>query len=329
MKSKFNLALTAIACATMLAACGGGGDPTETNTPPAQDPSAPPIDTSLEQPQLTVPAPTYVNVNRVEAFNRLNSIRQQAGLGLVKQNANLDQASQSHADWQVFNNTMSHNEIYGTQGFTGTTSWNRISASGYSAAVAGEIIAYPRAIDSTEDAIDALSDGIYHRIVVLEPTFIDAGIGVNYDSEPRPVNIKLGVPFGTVGQGIPHNALAVVWPANGATQVNVSMGPENPNPIPEISEYAIGYPASIHCPRNKSLTVTSFSLKNANGTPVDAVLRHWTSDPNNVFQHMKCAAAIVPRDHLVRGTTYKAEFVGAIDGTPIQKIWEFTTASHN
>lgn len=325
MTFKHTLIATA---ALLLTACGGGGDAPQSDlNDPAPGDTSPQPTLTLETPQLVVAAPIYSNTARLDAFNMLNEIRTQAGLGLLAQNTMLDQASQAHADWQVANDTMSHYEVAGTPGFTGVTVGDRMRAAGYYASLGAEVIAYNLATDTGADAIVRLTDKIYHRIFVLEPTVKDMGIGVNMAGEPLPVNVKVATPSSSNGQGIPNGGDAVVWPKNGATGVKIAMGPESSNPIPDISEYAVGYPASIHCPTGKTLNVTSFTMHDSEGTSVDAALRHWTVDPNNIFQKMKCAAGLVPRAHLKRGSTYKISFVGNIDGTPVQKSWQFTTVN--
>ena len=69
--------------------------------------------------QLTVPTPVGYDADRLAAFNRLNEIRLSAGLGMVAQNAAMDQAAQAHAEWMIANDSFTHEESAGTPGFTG------------------------------------------------------------------------------------------------------------------------------------------------------------------------------------------------------------------
>jgi Cysteine-rich secretory protein family len=104
-----------------LVACGGGGD-----GGPGAPVVAPP--TSYVEPQAVtqVPAGAYSDVWRLSAFNRLNEVRAQAGIGLLRQNVSVDQAAQNHSSYQVNHGKLEHTESAGGADFTGDRTDSRI-----------------------------------------------------------------------------------------------------------------------------------------------------------------------------------------------------------
>ena len=95
--------------------------------------------------QLTVPTPVGYDADRLAAFNRLNEIRLSAGLGMLAQNTEMDQAAQAHAAWMVANDSFTHDEVAGTPGFTGANWASGIEAFGYVPVEGAEVMVRARA----------------------------------------------------------------------------------------------------------------------------------------------------------------------------------------
>jgi uncharacterized protein YkwD len=291
----------------------------------------------LLPPQTTVPNPTYGDPAKLAGFNRINELRALAGLGLLKQDALLDAAAQAHASWMVTNNVSSHFETAGTPGFTGVWPIDRFQAQGYAASWTGEDFDYNSRAGLNNDAsaeglatADGLIAVIYHRASLFQPAAVDMGAGNGDPAQATWVPLvfdlatKMSAPG---GQALPASTgAAAVWPVPNATGVKVSMGTENPNPIPSINSALLGYPASVHCHMTQTLTVSSFTMTNTStGAVVDAALIYQGNDPNNTIQ--PCAAGLVPKAFLAAGTTYQVSFSGTINGQPWSKTWSFTTGN--
>lgn len=132
---------TAVITLIALSACGGGSDSGTTKTPDpvaktcANGGSDYPTCTPPVTPgnlQLSVPAPTYgAGSIELQTFNEWNELRKKMGLGLVKQDADLDRAAQAHANYMTLNKVFQHEEDPSKPGFTGVTPKDRSLAAGY------------------------------------------------------------------------------------------------------------------------------------------------------------------------------------------------------
>src|SRR5206468_3631286 len=103
------LLISAIA-SLMLVACGGGGNTNTSNGVVSSSGSA----TGLTLPLGQEPnAPQATDNTATDGFNWFNYRRQQAGLATVTRTSLIDQAAQSHSDYEKANNTISHDETRG------------------------------------------------------------------------------------------------------------------------------------------------------------------------------------------------------------------------
>ena len=106
--------IAALGTAMALAACGGGGSDGATptsSTPPANNP--PPV--------AGTGAPTLTGNIAVDGRNWINYRRGQAGVPTLTENAQINVAALGHSEYQRVNNTMTHDQVAGRQGFTGVT----------------------------------------------------------------------------------------------------------------------------------------------------------------------------------------------------------------
>lgn len=314
--SLFARTRTAVVClliAGALSACGGGSGDTTSSTAPSVNA----LNLSLEPD-----APTAVGNTATDGFNWFNYRRQQIGLSPVGRNSLLDRAAQAHADYQQINNVISHEETPGAPGYTGAELGGRLASAGYDFTVPryayGEVIS-ATASRSGFSAAEDLITAIYHRFVIFEPSFSEAGSGVasvdngyTYFTTNFAAN-GLGAGLGTAG--------FVTYPR--ANQRNVAPGffsdREIPDPVPERNE--VGFPISLHADIASSIRVSSFSLRPRGGAPLAVRLLTSDTDPDTP----EAAAAIVPIDVLAGSTIYDVQFAGTVGGVAVTRNWSFTT----
>ncbi len=333
----FSLA-TASALAGALVACGGGGDAPAPAPPPAPTPAPAPAPnpTAPIAAQLTVPTPVGYDADRLAAFNRLNEIRLSAGLGMLAQNTAMDQAAQAHAEWMIANDSLTHDEVPGTQGFTGDNWPRRDEAFGYVPVEGGEVIA--QAAGSA--GVDILVNSAYHRTLLLAVEPVDVGIGWT-DGKAANVSSPLVIdmtkpgldPIRGLGQSTqPSIDGAAVWPLDGARNVPLRLGPEIPSPVPTQDVLTLGTPVSITVEESRTISATQFTLTNsATGVVVATQLLTNKNDPNFLVPESFIAA--IPLVPLSPNTTYQAVFSGSTVQFPsgtvqsVGRAWSFTTVA--
>lgn len=332
---------SATALLAALSGCGGGGGgdaPVPPPAPvPAPSPAPTPAPTGPIAAQMTVPTPVGYDAERLAAFNRLNEIRLSAGLGMVAQSTQMDQAAQAHAEWMVANDVFTHDEQEGTAGFTGTNWARRDEVFGYVPLSGGEVMSAP-----THGAagVDGLFNTVYHRAVLMAFEPVDVGIGWSGSSAPEvamPLVIDLTRPGTDVIRGWGQSAQARIdgasaWPLDGAREVPCRLGLENPNPVPSQDVLSLGTPASITVDETSKIAVSKFILtEKITGAIVPAQVLSSDSDPNLLLP--RSFVALVPLSPLSASTTYLESFVGsatefATDASiAISKSWTFTTGA--
>lgn len=302
---------TASLFSIVLAACGGGGGSDDDSVNQA---AAPETVTEANSPSVT-------GNMAADGFNWFNFRRQQIGLAAVTRNGTIDAAAQGHSDYQRINDTITHDQTPGQSGFTGATVSDRLQAAGYRFNASN--YAYGEVISATGhtsgfSAAESLITAIYHRYVIFEPQFREAGSatatvpnGYTYFTTNFAVN--------GLGPGLGNGGFVIYPFANQQNvQRNFFSDQEIPDPVPDQNE--VGYPVSVHTNIEKNLTVQSFTLRR-NGATVDVRLLSNANDP----QTPRSAASIIPIGVLAGGTTYEAQFIGAVDGVPVSRTWTFTT----
>ncbi|GAB3437969.1 CAP domain-containing protein [Massilia solisilvae] len=305
------LIVAVCATASALVACGGGGSDS-----PATASAAP---MPVEQG-----APALTNDIATDGRNWINYRRMQVGMPTLTRNAIIDVAALGHSEYQRTNNTVTHGQTPGKQGFTGATLLDRLTAAGYTFANAnhayGEVIS---ATSSTNGAYlaEELITAIYHRFVIFEPVFKEIGTGAATTAAGYSYFTADFTANNGYGPGVPAGSV-VVWPFSGQTQVtpNFFSDYESPDPVPNVNE--VGYPISVHANINAVLTVQSFTVR-PKGASADLNVRLLTRDVDP--ETPRSAAAIVPLARLASGTSYDVSFTGTVDGTPVSRTWTFTT----
>lgn len=320
------LYLTPLYISTLfLSACGGGND-TGTATLAATDTS------------LSVTAPAQISVNlaqepgapqftgntAIDGFNWFNFRRRQMGVPALASNSVIDQASQSHSDYQKLNGLITHEQIAGKPGFSGVVLLDRLQAANYPLAATASY-AYGEVISAMSDtsgfnAAEKLITAIYHRYAIFEPVFKEAGVGA--------ATVAGGYTYFTTdfaanngfGSGLGPGKYAV-YPTAGQQRVPPNFYSDTELPDPVASRNEVGFPISIHADIDATISVKNFSVQARGGTPLASQLMTSTRDPETPTS----AAAIIPLAALSPATTYDVQFSGVIDGASVSRNWSFTT----
>lgn len=251
-----------------------------------------------------------------------NFRRQQAGLPPLMRDPQLDQAARAHAEYQLLNHRVAHDEQLGRPGFTGFDAPQRLQAAGFPLSAAsladGEVIAATSRPDGFA-AADGLITAIYHRYLIFEPRFSAAGAG----AASRPgayswLTVNMIAPRQSSGLG---KGQLVLWPAPGQRSIrrNFYSDQETPDPVPHHDE--VGYPVSVHADFTSVLNVERFTLRPRDGQPLAVRQLDSTTDHDTPSS----AAAIVPLLPLRAATDYDVEFIGTVDGQPVTRQWSFRT----
>ena len=325
-----------------LGACGGSGG----STPAPEPPSPPPVPTPSPTPapaapiaaQMTVPTPVGYDADRLAAFNRLNEIRLSAGLGMLAQNAAMDQAAQAHAEWIIANNSFTHEEAVGTVGFTGAHWWSRDEALGYVPTGGGEVLVAGVAAPS---GVDELVNTVYHRSAMLAFEPVDIGIGWSSlvaANVSKPLVIDMTRPGLDTTRGLGQAAQSsidgvAIWPIDGGRDVPIRLGSESPNPVPSQDVLTLGTPISVTVDRMLIISVSAFTLINsASNVTVPTMTMTSQNDPNGLVP--ASFAAAIPLAPLLPNTTYAASISGSMTESltgvvmRFDRNWSFTTATH-
>lgn len=302
----------ATALSIALSACGGGGDSTV-------------VAAAATQPAASTDptAPAVTGDTAADTLNRFNWRRQQAGLLAVTRNANIDRAAQAHSDYQRLNDTITHNEVSTKPGFTGATAFERLQAAGYTLSVNagyayGEVIASQVSTQGVA-AADDLVGAIYHRFIIFEPMFKEAGAGAGTGASGL-TYVTVDFAANGLDRTLPRGNV-VTFPFAGQADVptGVNSDQESPDPVP--NQNRVGYPVSVHASLSSALTVQSFTITPRGGTALATRLLTSTTDSNTPSS----AAAAIPLSVLAPGTTYDVQFAGAVDGVAVTRAWSFST----
>ncbi|MGH8807219.1 MAG: CAP domain-containing protein [Noviherbaspirillum sp.] len=305
-------ALPPLLLALMLAACGGGGGGSNNAN------SQPSTAVSAQEPN----APQAIGNTATDGFNWFNFRRQQLGVQQVLRNARVDAAAQSHSDYQKANNAITHEQIEGRPGFTGRTAGDRLAAAGYQFSPNASY-AYGEVISATSDpsgfnAAEDLVAAIYHRFVIFEPMFKEAGAGAAAGGGTTYFTTNFVANGLDSGLG---SGAVVIYPFANQQRVrrNFFSDHEAPDPVPDRNE--VGYPISVHANITAVLSVQSFNVRPRGGAPLESLLLTRARDPQTPLS----AAAIIPLSPLAPATTYDVQFSGKVDGTDVVRSWSFTT----
>jgi len=309
--------LGSLLMAVFIAGCGGGGDNSASNSQPT--------DTTPPNPLLAeAGAPQQTGVMATDGFNWFNFRRQQMGLAPVSRSSLIDKAAQAHSAYQALNDMITHDEVRTRRGFTGATLFDRLIAAQYPLGQTN--IAYGEVISATGDtsganAAEDLITAIYHRFVIFEPKFLEAGAGTASATSGY-TYFTTDFATRTLSQGGLGSGRLVTYPV--ANQQNLPTvffsDQEQPDPVPDRNE--VGYPVSVHADITSTIEIQTFTISPRGGAPL--ATRMLTHD-NDTEIGEPSTAAIIPLAVLQPQSFYDVQFIGRVDGVPVNLFWSFKT----
>ena len=317
---RFTATSLALTVSLLLTACGGGGSTGSTGNQPASN--------TISSGCVDIAPAAIASNTATEGFNQLNLRRAQMGLLPLSRNALIDNAAQGHSIYQKVNDTISHQQTSGRNCFSGITVLDRLTAAQYKFNPAnsyayGEVISASGDLSGANNAEDLVT-AIYHRFVMFEPKFKEAGAG-SFGFSATGYNF-FTVEFAANGlSGGLGAGNFVIYPFVNQTGIPTIFAhkQESPDPVPDQLQDFVGYPVSVHADIDTSVTVTSFTLRPRGGQFLPTRLLSAATDPSG--ETPASAAAIIPLSPLTSATTYDVQFIGTVSGTPATRSWSFTT----
>jgi uncharacterized protein YkwD len=318
--NKWHQKLPALLVAALLTACGGGGGGGggDSSPPPVTNPPT----TACVVSPTGVPGAT--GDTAIDGFNWFNYRRADIGLTMLTCNDFLNKAAIAHSNYLRLNNTVSHDEVSGSPGFTGATVADRLNNAGY---ILGSSYAYGEVISAAGDRsgfyhAEELIAAIYHRFVIFEPQFREMGTGASTSGSGYTYFTADMATRNGLGAGL-GKGNTVTYPKNGQVSVPTSFDSDTESPDPVPNQNRVGYPVSIHSDISTTdgIKVTSFTIRPRGGMELSTRLLTKATDEHTSKQ----SAAIVPLTTLLSNTTYDVSFAGTVDGMPVTKNWSFTT----
>ncbi|WP_460839327.1 CAP domain-containing protein [Noviherbaspirillum agri] len=327
----------------LLVSCGGGGGGGDDSTRAS-------LNTNASIASLEPAAPAATGNTASDGLTWFNFRRQQLGLPAVTRNTTVDIAAQGHSDYQKLWG-ITHYQEEGRTGFTGECVYDnnndprcpsakvsRLEAANY--AFTQGSYAYGEVISKTSnpsgfDAAEGLIGAIYHRFVIFEPMFRQAGIGMAVDAQNMTyfttnfVADGIAVNCATRGESINY---LINYPFDNQQRVQRDFysDAEVPDPVPGQNQ--VGYPISVHADIIANVSVQTFTVSPRGGSPLSVRTLTAAQDPQYT---PTTAAAIVPTSVLAANTTYDVQFVGTVTypatfGCPVltklvNRSWSFTT----
>lgn len=251
--------------------------------------------------------------NRARLLALINAERAFHGLPTLREQAQLRDAAQAHADYLAQHALASHEQRRGQAGFSGQRPFERAAAAGYALQRREQISElYVVGLHEAEAAIAQLLSGPYHRHALLAPQAAEIGIGLS--AQPGLViSLASGNPVATPPW--------LLWPRPGQRQVAVAACCERPRPA-GLEEF--GTPVSVQALSGERLSVQRFELLDANGSTVATELLQAATDP-----HLRAApqvAYLLPRQALKPGQRYRVRLLAQAGGEQLERDWFFDTA---
>lgn len=323
MKTRnFFLLLTAVALAG-LTACGGGGD-----AGPAAPASALAYAAGSED---------------LAAFTLLNAEREHCGFGKLAQNTQLDAAARAHADYQVINSVISHEEVAGKPGFTGVLPPARIAAAGYTdaGATADEIAGFIGTSQKAglgEPALRNLLNAPYH-LQGLMSGFRDVGLSVRSSADTgagsAAVLLQINAAYKrSAGPQLFAGTEVHTYPCAGTSGVNFKLANEEPNPVPgrDLSTTPLGSSVYVAVRAGNVIGISSASMIQISTgqqvtlrAPVTAANDPYGPCSAGCFQsHQAYVAADAP---LQPNTAYQVTINGTNNSVGFSRTFTFSTGT--
>ncbi len=297
-----------------------------------------------------------------DALDRLNALRQQAGLTPLRMDARLAKAARAHAEYLLRHRRSGHGERVGDAGFTGETPSERALAAGYPASHVSENVhlhggSSMRQAGAGMAAVDALMTAIYHRMGFLDFSIDRVGIASRADDSLRVTVFVMGNAaeaelcerreaergrrFYTrvcadARRAIDADAWErarwavmarqpawIVWPTDGASDVLPVFSDEQPDPLPDLD--VSGNPLSfvVNPLHAEHARIDRFTLRGSDGRPLAVRPLDMHNDP----QHLLRAGqfAWFPLQRLPWDTTFHAHLRARMGEAKRDFAWSFHT----
>ncbi|SIT34879.1 conserved exported hypothetical protein [Paraburkholderia ribeironis] len=321
MKKNISLTAVSFAAALALSACGGGGGGSSgsSNTAAASTSTAV---TNLTTPQYATGSA------QLAAFNLLNAQRQQCGFAAFQDNAVLDLAAQSHAQYlATTNNGISDTEVSGNAGFTGVTYGDRAVHFGYpqTISVAGVSAGFYTSQKLTEDQygqqlVYGWLSGIYHIAIAVWPA-TSVGIG-NYETTFNGFpQLWASLTFANMQAKLA--SVPLTFPCQGTTGVAYSAGGETPTPPNTSGNW--GTPVAVAGNLTDTIRLQSGTMTDTAGNVITLQVLDSASDPNKLLPAFEAVA--YPTAPLTPNANYTVSINGTVNGTAFSRNFTFTTGN--
>lgn len=331
--------LASLFAALLIAGCGGGGS--DSGTSAAQSGNGASNTTSA--PVAETGAPQATGNMATDGFNWFNFRRQQMGLAAITRNAQIDTAALNHSNYQALNSTITHVETRGRRGFTGVDVYpsdrgdpnqflndvpvpgsSRLVEAGYtfpkSNYAFGEVISSTPDVNGVNAAEDLIA-AIYHRFVIFEPKFLEAG-AASATGASGYTYFTTNFATRTLNRAGLGGGKLMVYPFSNQQNLPTVFysDQEQPDPVPDRNE--VGYPVSVHADITSTIAVQSFTINPRGGAVLATRLLKKETDAEIGEPSV---AAIIPLAVLQPQTVYEVRFVGSVDNVPVNLAWSFTT----
>ncbi|WP_083384852.1 CAP domain-containing protein [Cupriavidus sp. USMAHM13] len=290
----------------------------------------------LAAPLVTsVPSPSYGHPDpRYSFFVDLNEMRAAMGVGAVRQDARLDLAADLHLRYMQLNATIAHTEIEGNPGYTRADPYQQALAAG---AETNQWIGQATFRGELSGCFAYLANSVYH-LQTLTSNQETIGLALRESICVANFGVVSGIADGGYGlaqwggQQMPLDAIAYYPTGRGRVPGTFSPANEMPNPAPDLP--LAGHPVMVRvnvAAPSDVLTVREFGLTGPTGSPVPVrLLVPSGAKPDSVStaiedsQLYRGVAFLLPEQPLAAGK-YTATFVGARNGVPMVKSWQFST----
>ncbi len=286
-----------------------------------------------------LPAPSRTVM---EMMTAANSIRALAGERPWMYSPALEAAAQAHANFYDQNrlryarsSLSPHEELRAWPGFTRSNVLARDMSFGYDGVGASEDMAFGYPMSA---ALAVWMDSVFHRIPILDPGTDLMGFGLagaTATGDGRPVsNMDIGSTLAASEPTDPTQAVA--YPVNGQMGVPTAfIRNEQPDPLAPFpsanGKTRTGSPVTLtfYSPRVAQIHLISAVIEPLGGRP----LKSWVLTPQNAgsaASELGFTIAILPREPLRAGTTYRVHIRGLVTDTsdrtlPFDQRWEFAT----
>jgi len=244
-------------------------------------------------------------------LNRVNYYREIAGLSPTTKSDLLSKVAQAHADYLNINNETGHYQTEGKPNFVGVAPKDRADYFGYNWGSIGEVISFGV---GAEEGIDNLMAAIYHRFIILGPSFTEAGVG---DAEHPTYGVVQVVNFGRPKTTPSPTGVIAIYPGNGQEEIPTSFNSDTEWPDPVPDKGIVGYPISIHFSSDYTISNPQFLLYKDEQLVATVSVNNSDTKPT--------AFSIIPLDKLEPNTLYKVVFTTTVNNSLYEKIWTFKT----